>query len=74
MSKFQINREAGVIPISEMWAWWPCWCVFRDVADNWCDVTGHVIHETTSEYVIGNRPDHRKYEIPKSQVELIEEV
>lgn len=67
MNKFR------VIPLSEMWAWWPAWVVWLD-KKGWHDCTGHIIHETTDEYVIGNREDHRKYEIPKSRVELIEEV
>jgi len=67
-----MNRY-GVIPIGEMWAWWSAWVVFN-LDGILCDVTGHIIGESEDEYIIGNRQDHRKYEIPKSQIELIEEV
>ena len=63
-----------VIPLSEMWAWWPAWVVFKDLDGNWCDVTGHIVHEIEDELVIGNREDHRKFEIPKAYIEHLEEI
>ncbi|MBA7599410.1 hypothetical protein ES703_06443 [subsurface metagenome] len=62
-----------VIPLSEMWAWWPCWCVWLD-KKGWHDATGSVIRETEDELVIGNREDHRKFEIPKAYIEHLEEI
>ena len=71
---FEVTGEAGVIPIGEMWNWWPAWVVFRDIDGNWCDCTGSVIRETEDELVIGNREDHHKFRIDKEKIEFIEEI
>lgn len=56
-----------VIPLSEMWTWWPCWCVWLD-SKGWHDATGSVIYENSDTLTIGNRPDHRKYQVDKKKL------